>query len=79
MFVFDWWDGNTNDTYNHMERVTNIGQQKSFWHWMIEKYSIEYILENFIDETTHCTPLGNKVLFEEYICNSRIGNYLNEI
>ena len=79
MLVFDWWDGNTDDLYPHMMRVTNIGQDASFWHWMNNKYGIEYVLENLVDETTHCTPLGNKVLFEEYIRNSKLGSYLNEV
>lgn len=61
---------------------SNIGQRQSTLNFMIDNYGKDpvWFYENIVigEEDHHFTAYGNKLLYEEYILKSRIGEYLND-
>ena len=59
------------------ESDNNIGYDKNVHEFLIDRYG-EFHLAELLDDTLHLTSQGNRVCFNEYIMNSKIGDYLYE-
>jgi hypothetical protein len=67
-FYFGWqWENN-----NNISGDTQLGSAHEF---LRKKYG-DFGLAGFLDDTLHLTDEGNSVFFNEYIMNSKIGDYL---
>ena len=79
LFYFDFLNGYSEEISNtdHKKR-SNIGAKLPFIKWALSKYGEEYVLMELLDDSLHCSPEGNYVLYYNYIRNSKIGRYLKK-
>jgi hypothetical protein len=77
LFYFDFLNGYSNEirTTDHKKR-SNIGIRLPFIKWAVGKYGEEHVLMTLLDDSMHCSPEGNRILYYKYIRNSKIGKYL---
>ena len=54
----------------------NIGWDVPFKNYLTKQYGLEYMAQHLFDDTFHCTAAGNRILANEYLCQSRIGDHL---
>lgn len=59
--------------------VGNIGYDKPFVQYAIEKYGEEKVATDFFDVTWHTNQTGEDVFFTDYILSSDIAKYLRKI
>lgn len=57
----------------------NIGFDKSVIEFLEHKYGIKKVLKTYLDSTLHLNKEGARLVFEEYILTSKIGQILREI
>lgn len=78
-FKWDWSDSvfaNDEPSVRFPYR-NNIGHNKPFKNWAIERMGLETFVDTCLDNGLHCTETGNQLLAHEYIQHSAIGDYLN--
>jgi hypothetical protein len=75
------WDFACNHGYGQFgtdddfEYRNDIGHSLPFQSWAIEKYGLEHYAKHMLDDSMHCTKLGNEVLAYEYLADSRLGQH----
>jgi len=58
------------------ESINNIGHDTTALETVIKHEELYGDLNDIIDDTLHLTPLGYRILFDEYIMKSKIGDYV---
>ena len=77
LFYFDFLNGYQNEIRaTEHERRSNIDVGLPFVKWAVSTYGEEHTVMKLLDDSMHCSPDGNRVLYYEYILNSKIGKYL---
>jgi len=77
LFYFDFLNGYSNEIRpTEHERRSNIDISLPFVKWAVSTYGEEHTLMKLLNDSMHCNAEGNRVLYYEYILNSKIGKYL---
>lgn len=80
VFYFDFLNGYVPaHAYKSETKRSNIGHELPFLVWAEKTYGEDFIVSEMVDDSLHCTRKGNEILFDEYLKNSAIGSYLDEI
>jgi len=58
------------------ESINNIGHDTTSLETVIKHEELYGDLNDIINDTLHLTPLGYRILFDEYIMKSKIGDYI---
>lgn len=77
-FMWDFSNHVFNDDTesDRFEYRNNIGKNKPFKDWALEQVGKVKFVTEYLDHSFHCTEFGNKVLVNEYLAPSAIGEYL---
>jgi hypothetical protein len=67
-----------NNTEFNIAQMGNIGHNKPFVQWAIERYGEKKTVIDIFDNSWHTSKIGEDIFFKEYIMTSNIGKYLSE-
>jgi hypothetical protein len=81
VFTFDFSNTmfNAETVDENFQYRNNVGKTTPFKNYLTDKYGFEHVAMHFFDSSNHCSKLGNEILVNEYLIDSKLGGHFNLI